>query len=39
VLVEVLDKSVHVLEVHPCVGEGEVTSEGDHNVVSSEGIS
>jgi len=39
VLVEVLDKSVHVLEVHPSVGEGEVTSEGDHNVVSSEGIS
>lgn len=38
VLVEVLNQSIHVLEVHPSVGEGEVASEGDHNVVSSEGI-
>lgn len=39
VLVEVLNESIHVLEVHPGVCEGEVASKGDHDVVSSVGIS
>ena len=38
VLVEVLNDSIHVLEVHSSICKGEIASEWDHDVVSSEGI-